>query len=203
MFNLLHINDFENIGCAFFNQFNKHQGFNCNDIQLAILLEKQLSIKGKFKEFKKQIESEFDSNWEINAVPISTFHLKSVLQIAKSICHELDIYSIENQLTNAEDRNFDLIKLFETEIKEYLTDKNENYRLIFIVDDLYPNDFSPDVKMFQIKDLLDKLTSLDSRISVIISSPAVDESNPINLNMVKLRDRLFRHRIHLQRLNKI
>lgn len=203
MFNLLHSNDFENIGCAFFNQFNKHRGFNCDDIQLAILLEKQLDQKGKFKEFKRQIESEFDFKWEMNAVALSHFQLKSVLQIAKSICPVLDIYLIENQLRNRETSYFNLLKLFEIEIKEYLTDKNENYRLIFIVDNLYPDDLNTDVKMFQIKDLLDKLTSIDSRISVIISSPAVDESNPINSNMVKLRDKLFRHIIYLSRLNKI
>ena len=143
IFDLLHISDFENIGigCSFFNQFNKYRGFNCDNIQLAILLEKQLSQKGKFKEFKKQIESEFNFNWEADAVSLASFQLESVLKIAKSLCPELDIYSIENQLRNEETSYFDLLNLFETEIKEHINEKNDNYRMIFIVDKLQPNYF--------------------------------------------------------------
>ena len=202
MFNLLQIEDWDNIGCAFFNQFNKHRGFNQIDIQLAILLEKQLFQKGKFEEFKNKIESELNLKWETDAALIAAFNLKSVLKIAKSLCPELDIDWIEAQLTNAETSNFEWINLFEIEIKEYLLDKKDNYRLVFIVDNLYPDDFNSEIKLFQIHYLFDKLKSIDSRISVIMSSPAVNESDANYSNMVKFRDKMFSYIMYLTKDNQ-
>jgi hypothetical protein len=197
MFNLLNVRDWDDIGSVFFDQFNKFRGYNDQDIQLAILLEKQLGQKGKLEEFKRQIKSELNVDWEIDAVVIFAFQLHSVLEIAKKICPEIDIASIENQLSNSKMTNFELKKLLGIEIKEYLKDKKENYRLIFIVDNLLAYNFNPESNMLEIKDLFYELTSIDFRIKVIISSHAVDEDHKDNFNMIKLRDKLFGYRFHL------
>lgn len=198
IFNLSHVESGNGIVDAFFKQFNKYRGYNEFDIPLTILLERRLDINGKFLDFKKRIENKLGFNWETDAMTLVSCQLESVLKIAKESCNKIDINAIRNQLSNPKSFADELNQIFENEIKEYLEEKEKDYRLMFFADDLQMSDFSSESKILEIKYLFNQLTSFDSRIAFLLSSASLDEDNPYNKNMIELRDKIFVNKINLE-----
>jgi hypothetical protein len=126
----------ERLTRIFLNMFNKFRGYNSNDVPLAILLEKQLDHKGKFEEFKKQIETDLGFNWETDAATVASFQLQSVLEIAKELCPEIDIVSLHNKLSNPDNFKVGIAATLIPELQAFLKDKDKDYRLIFLVDEV-------------------------------------------------------------------
>ena len=126
----------ERLTRIFLNMFNKFRGYNSNDIPLAILLEKTIDQKGKFAEFKKLIDSELGFNWETDSAQVASFQLESVLEIAKKVCPDLDIVSLHSKLSNPESYKVGINAVLIPEFKEYLKDKDKDYRLLFLVDEV-------------------------------------------------------------------
>jgi len=126
----------ERLTRIFLNMFNKFRGYNSNDVPLAILLEKQLDNKGKFKEFKKQIETDLGFNWETDAATVASFQLQSVLEIAKKLCPEIDIVSLHNKLSNPDNFKVGIAATLIPELQAFLKDKDKDYRLLFLVDEV-------------------------------------------------------------------
>lgn len=126
----------ERLTRIFLNMFNKFRGYNSNDVPLAILLEKQLDHKGKFEEFKIQIEADLGFNWETDAATVASFQLQSVLEIAKGLCPEIDIVSLHNKLSNSDNFKVGIAATLIPELQAFLKDKNKDYRLLFLVDEV-------------------------------------------------------------------
>ena len=126
----------ERLTRIFLNMFNKFRGYNSNDVPLAILLEKQLDHKGKFEEFKSQIDSELGFNWETDAATVASFQLQSVLEIAKGLCPEIDIVSLHNKLSNPDNFKVGIAATLIPELQAFLKDKDKDYRLLFLVDEV-------------------------------------------------------------------
>lgn len=126
----------ERLTRIFLNMFNKFRGYNANDIPLAILLEKPLDQKGVFADFKKKIESELGFNWDTDAAAVSSFQLESVLEIAKSVCPDLDTVSLHGKLSNPESFKIGINATLIPELQTFLKDKEPNYRLFFLVDEV-------------------------------------------------------------------
>jgi hypothetical protein len=126
----------ERLTRIFLNMFNKFRGYNSNDVPLAILLEKQLDHKGKFQEFKKEIEVELGFNWETDAATVASFQLQSVLEIAKKLCPEIDIVSLHNKLSNPDNFKVGIAATLIPELQAFLKDKDKDYRLLFLVDEV-------------------------------------------------------------------
>lgn len=126
----------ERLTRIFLNMFNKFRGYNPNDIPLAILLEKQLDQKGKFDEFKKEITSRLEHDWEADAATVAAFQLNDVLEIAKSLIPEIDIVSLHAKLSNPESFKIGINATLIPELQAFLKEKDKDYRLLFLVDEV-------------------------------------------------------------------
>ena len=120
----------------FLSMFNRFRGYNSNEIPTAILLEKYLDQKGKFDEFIALIDTELGHNWKENAADIVSFELEEVLKIAKQLVPGLDEKSLHNKLSNPETYRITISDKLIPELKEYLDGKPDNYRLLFLVDEV-------------------------------------------------------------------
>lgn len=118
---------------AIWKEFNVFRGYNRFNIPMAQYLEKVLDKKGKFEDFKKAIEDEgFD--WNKEAESLANTELDLVMGAAKSIAPELSVDVIRSRIA---DNNPNLsVESFCEEVKDYLKDKDEKYRLVFFIDEV-------------------------------------------------------------------
>lgn len=118
---------------VFWGEFNAFRGFNHFNIALAQLFEKLLQSKGVFEAFKLRLEEEgFD--WEKQADDLATQELDFILDIGKELVPTMSIDAIRPKIVN-DDYNVSVEK-FMNELQLYLADKNDNYRLLFLVDEV-------------------------------------------------------------------
>ena len=126
----------ERLTRIFLNMFNKFRGYNSDDIPLAILLEKQLDKKGVFKDFKVRVEEVTGFNWETDAADAAAFQLDDVLDIAKEFHPAIDKVSLHAKLSNPDSFKIGINATLIPELKAFLKEKDENYRLLFLVDEV-------------------------------------------------------------------
>jgi hypothetical protein len=126
----------ERLTRIFLNMFNKFRGYNSNDIPLAILLEKPLDQQGLLEEFKKQIQSKLNFNWDTDAADVAAFQLQDVLDIAKDVYPSLDIVSLHSKLSNEDSYKIGINATLIPELQSFLKDKDKDYRLLFLVDEV-------------------------------------------------------------------
>ena len=126
----------ERLTRIFLNMFNKFRGYNSDDIPLAILLEKQLDKKGVFEDFKVRVEEVTGFNWETDAAGAAAFQLDDVLDIAKEFHPAIDKVSLHAKLSNPESFKIGINATLIPELKAFLKEKDEHYRLLFLVDEV-------------------------------------------------------------------
>jgi hypothetical protein len=129
------INQKEAITKVFLNQLNLSLGYNGTYIALA-KLERQLDKQGKFDEFKKAIKLKFKEDWDKKSADLIEAFLDDVLQIAKELIG-IDINSTSASIERALSGNEDLsvVNLVQ-DLNEYLESKPEQYRLLYLVDEV-------------------------------------------------------------------
>ena len=116
---------------AFWTRFNKHCGYNSYNISLAIHLEKNLAQQGKFQEFKDLLKSEgFD--WDDQSYRLATSKLDYVLRKAKEIDPD---FTVQRELI-LNDATTVSVESFADDLCDYLKTKGENFRLLFLVDEV-------------------------------------------------------------------
>jgi hypothetical protein len=120
---------------VFWNEFNNLRGFNKFNISLAQNLEKPLQEKGVFEQFKQRIADE-GGNWNdpSEAASIIDQELGWVLDVACELAPTLDKESIRQRIINR-DTNISIDR-FGMELANYLKDKGDDYRLIFLADEV-------------------------------------------------------------------
>lgn len=126
----------ERLTRIFLNMFNKFRGYNSKDIALALLLEKYLDEKGQFAAFKNQVQNDLGHHWEQDAADVAAYELENVLAIAKNLVPELDIVSLHAKLSTPEAYKVTINGTLIPELKKYLSAKDANYRLVFLVDEI-------------------------------------------------------------------
>jgi len=126
----------EKLTRIFLNMFNAFRGYNSVNIPLAILLEKPLDKAGKFTEFKGKILDELQHDWELEAADLAGYKLESILEIAKQLLPALDVKALHNALTNPDTYHIGISSKLIPEFKEYLQQQGDNYRLVFLVDEI-------------------------------------------------------------------
>ncbi len=124
----------EKITKIFLNQFNAFRGYNSTNIPLALLLEKHLDQEGFFDKFKKQIKEKLKADWETKASQIASLKLNDVLKIAKELDNSLDVDFLRDKLKKPDD--ITISDHLIPEFVEFLSTKPDNYRLIFLVDEI-------------------------------------------------------------------
>lgn len=188
--------DSTNILNIILNEFNQFRGYNPNDIPLAILLEKQLDKKGVFEHFKVKVKEVTGFNWDTDAADVAVFQLEDILKITKEFIPEIDLVSLHNALTNP--NAFEInIQVLKSELREFLDHKDDNYRLIFVIDnimELICSSVNANAQILQLSAIFMELRSLDSRISFIVSSQM---SPTEDLSVEKLLDNVCNRIIYL------
>lgn len=119
----------------FFKMFNQSRGYNGYNIPLAILFEKYLDTNNAFDLFKSKIKEEEGFIWANDAADVVSNELDTVLRIAKECVPTLDIEALKATLLNQETYHIDTRK-FASELKNYISTKAENYRFVFLVDEV-------------------------------------------------------------------
>ncbi len=120
---------------VFWNEFNGKRGFNKFNITLAQNLEKPLAEKGVFDAFKERVAREgADWNDPGMAADLIDNELDWVLDIAKELAPTLSVDSIRERIIRR-DTNMSIDR-FGLELASYLKDKGDDYRLIFLADEV-------------------------------------------------------------------
>ena len=121
---------------VFWNEFNGKRGLNKYNISLAQNLEKPLQQKGVFEQFKQRIAEEMGADWNnpAEAADIIDMELDSALDIAKEVVPTLDKESIRQRIIRRD--TVMSIERFANELADYLKDKGNDYRLIFLADEV-------------------------------------------------------------------
>lgn len=126
----------EKLTRIFLNMFNQFRGYNAVNIPLAILLEKPLNKAGKFGVFKQYISDSLQHNWEAEAADLAGYKLETILDIAKKLLPELDVKALHSTLTNPSSYHIGITSKLIPELKEYVAEKGDNFRLVFLVDEI-------------------------------------------------------------------
>lgn len=119
----------------FFNMFNECRGYNAYNIPLALLFEKYLDKHNAFDQFKQKLKEKDGFNWDDDAADVVSNELDTVLSIAKTCVPTLDTESLKATLIHPENFHIDTRK-FSNEVKSYISTKGENYRFLFLVDEV-------------------------------------------------------------------
>lgn len=126
----------ERLTRIFLNMFNQLRGYNSTDIPLAILFEKYLFKKGKLDIFKQELKARLNYNWDTEASQVAEFELSNILNLGKEFVPELDVERLNFRLTNRETYHISIADTLIPELKEYVKEKPDNYRLLFMVDEV-------------------------------------------------------------------
>ncbi len=120
---------------VFWNEFNGKRGFNRFNITLAQNLEKPLAEKGVFEEFKARIAGE-GGDWDDPgmAADLIDNELDLVLKIAGDLAPSLSVDSIRERIIRRDTAMS--IDRFAMEVAGYLKDKGDDYRLVFLADEV-------------------------------------------------------------------
>ena len=115
-------------------QLNAKRGFNSQNIALARLVEKQLYKLGQLEAFKERIFKVFDTPWEDNNIK-TLLHLRKaqVIDVVAEFDKNIDKDSLAEALKDEQEYTIEEL-IFE--LKEYIEEKPENYRLIFLMDEV-------------------------------------------------------------------
>ena len=118
---------------VFWGEFNAFRGFNHFNIALAQHFEKLLQNKGVFDAFKSRLEEEgFD--WEKQADDLATQELDFILEMGKELVPTMSIDAIRPKIAND---NYNVsVEKFMNELQLYLADKDDDYRLLFLADEV-------------------------------------------------------------------
>lgn len=129
-----HSKNINTITRILFNELNAKRGYNKNNIAVALLIEKTLDQKGLLEEFKKRVFEVIGEEWQSENV---SNHIRLKLAKIIDIVAEFDADIDKDALRSAikEDRDFTIEELV-AELKEFLKDKPEDYRLVFLIDEV-------------------------------------------------------------------
>ena len=116
------------------NQFNELRGMNGFNLALAQYLEKPLIEKNLFDQFKQALEEEQGYNWETDAAEVAIMELDTVLEIYHRVMPSVTIDAVRNAILN---NQVDISPVnFCAELNKHLQKKGDNYRLVFMLDEV-------------------------------------------------------------------
>jgi len=118
---------------VFWRLFNESQGFCGNSLPLAEI-ERYLSIKSKYEDFKTKFKEIYGSEWENERDAYSL--LQDEIVEALSLVLDKSPDATRDWFEKYED-NFSLtVEQFAKRVKEYLDTKSKTHRILFLVDEI-------------------------------------------------------------------
>lgn len=116
------------------NELNSKRGYNKTNIAAALLIEKRLDRKGLLQAFKDRVKEVVGESWTTETV---TNHiqlkLSKIIDIAAEYDSDIDKESLREAIKA--DRDFTIEELV-AELKEYIQTQPEDYRLVFLMDEV-------------------------------------------------------------------
>lgn len=171
---------------VFWNEFNGKRGFNKFNISLAQHLEKPLQEKGVFEDFKKAIAEEGgDWNNPSTAADIIDNELDWALDLACELAPSLSKESIRERIIKRD--TVISIERFAEELKGWLKDKGENYRLILLADEVSQFINKERDRYLNLQEIITKLSeACDNKVWVACTaqqdlSEVIDDCNLTNV----------------------
>lgn len=174
---------------VFWNEFNGKRGFNKFNLSLAQNLEKPLQEKGVFEEFKKRI-ADLGGDWDnpSDAADIVDNELGMVLDIACELAPTLDKESIRKRIINRDTTVS--IDRFGMELNSYLKDKDDNYRLIFLADEVSQFINNERDRYLNLQEIITKLSeACHNRVWVACTAQQDLSQLESSMNIVEERDK--------------
>ncbi|MDY0221505.1 MAG: BREX system P-loop protein BrxC [Desulfobacterium sp.] len=118
---------------VFWRLFNESQGFCSNSLPLAEI-ERYLSIKGKYEEFKTRFKEIYGSEWENERDAYSLFQDEIVEALSLVLDKNPDA---TRDWFEKYEESFNLtVEQFARRVKEYLDTRSKTHRIIFLVDEI-------------------------------------------------------------------
>ena len=118
---------------ALWQEFNAFQGFNAFNIPLAKYLEKPLADAGKYDAFVQAME-DAGYDWKEDAATLAVTQLGKIAEIAKTVEPGLSYDVIYETIKRGQ---IDLTpQAFCAEMGQYMAHKDDNYRLVFFIDEV-------------------------------------------------------------------
>jgi hypothetical protein len=118
---------------VFWRLFNESQGF-CSDSLHIAEIERYLTRKGKYEDFKIKFKEIYGSEWEIERDAYSLFQDEIVEAI--SIVLDKNPDATKDWFEKYENSFTLTVEHFAKRVKEYLDSKSKNHRIIFLVDEI-------------------------------------------------------------------
>lgn len=116
---------------TFYNRFNQFRGYHKSDLRIA-RFEQQLDARGKLEAFKEAYADQKGENWDESALMAVDFHLGDVIDAVEAVS-DLDPDSTRDALKRDVTPSTDA---FIDELNRFLDDKPDNFRLVFLVDEV-------------------------------------------------------------------
>ena len=116
--------------------FNEYRGLNAYDIQIALILERPLQAAGILPAFKDKVKEQFKKDWDVlsDRVTLLTWKRKQILDIVLELQPDTDIEVLKKALEN---NAYPIsINAFAEDLKNFLKDKPNSFRLVFLVDEV-------------------------------------------------------------------
>ena len=154
----------------FWSEFNAKRGFNKFNITLAQNLEKPLKEKGVFEKFKERI-AKLGGDWNNSgeAADLVDNELGQVLDIACELAPTLDKESIRERIIKRDTHIS--IERFASEMASYLKDKGDNYRLIFLADEVSQFINKERDRYLNLQEIITKLSeACDNKVWVVCTA---------------------------------
>lgn len=119
----------------FWNAFNGYLGYNHYNIHMAMLLERLLDQRGVYEDFKNRITEKTGMDWLDESETIIIALPTVIADTVKELAPDLQVDDI---LANIKSNGITItVESFTTMLKNYLADKPDNYRLLFVADEVF------------------------------------------------------------------
>lgn len=118
------------------NLFNEYQGLNGFDIPFAMIFEKPLLKAGQLQNFKDLVKERLNSNWDnvFDRTSLQNFKLPKLIEIFVELIPDADKEGLKQALKN---KDYPIsIEAFANDLRDYLSSKPRDFRLIFLVDEV-------------------------------------------------------------------
>mgnify|MGYP006422728665 CR=1 FL=1 len=135
MFNIKNVSDDDrgqrSVTKTFYRRLNAHRGYNKSDLQVA-RFEKVLDEQGALQAFKTAFAERTGDDWDAKANDAVEFMLDEVIATADSVAN-IDVEATRATLLREASVT---TEEFVDELEHYLAEKPDNYRLVYLVDEV-------------------------------------------------------------------
>jgi len=181
-----HDDEKDRITRVLLNQLNAFRGFNGSNIALALYLEKPLQQAGKLEEFKQKVEADFKEKWEGNQLRFLHRYLDKIIDIAAQFDSNIDKQALKSAIQNRE-QDYTIDFLIE-ELREFTAEKGDEYRLIFLIDEVSQYIGSNTALLLNLQTIVEEIGSQIGEKVWIVCTAQQDLSNLINNTDNKTED---------------